>query len=123
VLEPLHADGLVFVVVGDLVQAGHKNLHAGLRSHAGIAVHKLQVIAPLRDTRHVFLSIAVYLFDIRVDNANAGELSTEVWWRNCLLRVQEDVVAGDLDAGDIAGMEEVGNSDMEATKKTLEWNF
>ena len=44
VLKPLHTDVLVCLIVRELVQIGHEDLQTGLRSHAGIAVHKLFLI-------------------------------------------------------------------------------
>src|SRR5882672_444300 len=44
VLQPLHADAVIFLVGGNLIQAGHENLQAGLRGHSGIAVYELVLI-------------------------------------------------------------------------------
>jgi len=45
ILEPLNTDVFVrFLSLAETIQIGHEDLQAGLRSHAGIAVHELFLI-------------------------------------------------------------------------------
>src|ERR1700730_42855 len=94
------APGIVREVHHDEVNMVHGEL-----SKIDRAALKLQKIAPLRDPRQIFSRVPVYLFDVGVNNAHAGKLSTDMRWMQHFLRVKEDVVAELLHAGNVPGME------------------
>src|ERR1700739_1681877 len=94
-------------------------MHGELSKIDGTAA-KLEEIAPLRNTCHVFLGIAVYFLDVGIRNSHTGQLPTDVRRRQQLFGVQEEIVARDFNAGNVPGMEQTGDGEMKTTEKTLD---
>ena len=84
---------------------------------------ELQIIAPLLDAGHIFLGVAVNFLEIRIDDAHAGELSANVRRRDGLRGVEENVIFFDFHAGNIAGIEQAGNGDVDAAQQFFKGNF
>src|ERR1700745_1398065 len=60
---------------------------------AALQLHK---ISPLLDARYIFLSVAVDLLEVRIDDANAGKPSADMRRRSGAPRIQVDVIILDL---------------------------
>src|SRR4029077_10427940 len=87
------------------------------------AAIQLQEIAPLRDTVHVFCGVSIDFLDVRIHDADAGQFSSNVRRRQQLLRVQENIVAGDFHSGNVPWMKKVVNFNVKPAQETFQRNL
>src|SRR4029453_15366018 len=65
---------------------------------ATLQVHE---ISPLLDARYIFLSVAVDLLEVRIDDAHAGQSSADMRGGGGATRILEDVIVLDLYAWNV----------------------
>lgn len=83
------------------------------------AAGQAEEVVPLFETRLVVFGVAIDKNDVRTFDDGAGELAGDVGRRKKDGRVEEDVVAGDFDAGNGIFAENVVDLDVEAAEKAF----
>src|SRR4029077_14694764 len=84
------------------------------------AATQLKEIAPLRHARGVLLSIAVNFLDVRVDDAHAGKLPANMRRGHQLFRIEQNVIAGNFNARNLAGLNQAGDAEVETAQRNFQ---
>src|SRR6185437_14474268 len=97
-------------------------VHGELAEVDGAAAQTKKVV-PLFQVGFVVAGVAVDHFNIRRDDPHGGKLTADVRRGQQLLRVEEDVVVHDLNARDVARVNEIGQFDMKAAEEAFQWHL